>query len=183
MLYETHLTTDVDSNEVRVRGYKMIRCDSDSKHTGGVVVYINRTMKFYNMKIYKTDFAWVITFQVDNSHDKITIAAVYLSPSENKANIMIFLDLWFGKLCENESVLIEGDFNIDVGADSTYSRLLESEICCDNGIMQLDNNQARVTSIYIDLCITNVYSAKCMVSDDDQITDHKTLQIQMMVKC
>lgn len=44
LLNETHITSDIENNELKVRGYNIMRCDSDSRHTGGVVVYIKNNI-------------------------------------------------------------------------------------------------------------------------------------------
>lgn len=181
MLNETHLTDEVEDNEVRVRGFDLIRCDSDSNHTGGVVVYINKKIKYRNVKRIRTEFAWIVSFQMNIGSGIITIAAVYLSASVNKARIMNFMDEWCGEVCESESILIAGDFNIDVNKDSTYSQRIVN-LCADNGLIQLVNKPTRVTnmsSTIIDLCMTNIYGTKCSVSNEDQITDHKILEMQI----
>lgn len=39
---ETHLTNDVQDFEISCDGYQIIRCDSHSKRTGGVLIYIKK---------------------------------------------------------------------------------------------------------------------------------------------
>lgn len=39
-LTETHLTENVENQEISVDGYKIVRVDSDSRHTGGVVLHL-----------------------------------------------------------------------------------------------------------------------------------------------
>lgn len=65
LLNETHLTSDIENNEMKMRGYNIIRCDSETRHTGGVVVYIRNNIKFNTVKTYKTEFSWIISFRVN----------------------------------------------------------------------------------------------------------------------
>lgn len=181
MCNETHLTGDIDDNEMRVVGYNVVRCNSGSNRTGGVAVYIKKGIKFNMVRTYSTNFAWIVTFQINVGRGNMTIAAVYLSASESKAAIMNYMDLWCEEHCENDSVLIAGDFNIDMGVDSTYAQRMRN-LCCDNGLSQLVDRPSRVTgssSTTIDLCLTNIYGTKCIVSDENQISDHKILEIQI----
>lgn len=182
MCNETHLTEDINDNEIEISGYNVIRCNSGSSRTGGVVVFITKKMKFYSVKTCATNFAWIVSFQIDTGHRKVTIAAVYLSASENKSTIMNFMDSWCEEICENDSVLIAGDFNIDMSVDTPYAQRIRN-LSYDNGLAQLVDRPTRVTSTSattIDLCLTNIYGAKCTVSDDNQISDHKILKIQMV---
>lgn len=181
MCNETHLTEEINENEIKINDYNMIRCDSNSSRTGGVAVYINKKIKYSGAKIYATTFAWIVTFQVNVGHGNVIIAAVYLSASESKATIMNYMDLWCEEHCENSSILIVGDFNIDMASDSPYSQRIRN-LCCENGLLQLVDKPSRVTrmsSTTIDLCLTNIYGTKCTVSDENQISDHKILEIQM----
>lgn len=91
LLNETHLTLDIENNELKMSGYNIIRCDSDSRYTGGVVAYIENNIKFNVVKTYGTEFFWIITFQMSIGHGNITIAAVYISPSENKMSVMNYV--------------------------------------------------------------------------------------------
>lgn len=168
MLNETHLTDDIDGNEVKVNGYNVIRCDSDSSHTGGVVVYINKSIKFRNVESFRTKFSWIVAFQMNLGGRNVTIAAVYLSASESKAEILKNVDSGCEEHCEGKSIVIAGDFNIDMTTSSTYSQRIVS-LCADNGLDQLVNKPTRFTNVSsttIDLCLTIVYGTTCVVSDE-----------------
>lgn len=43
---ETCLTEKIDNTEIDMIGYKLIRCDSHSRHTGGVAIYIRENIMF-----------------------------------------------------------------------------------------------------------------------------------------
>lgn len=45
-LTETHVTSEIDDRELVLRNYKLIRCDSSIKHTGGIIVYIRDSIYF-----------------------------------------------------------------------------------------------------------------------------------------
>lgn len=96
--------------------------------------------------------------QVNAGYGNVMIAAVYLSASESKATIMNCMDLWCEEHCETNSILIAGDFNIDMASDSPYAQRIR-DLCCDNGLLQLVDKPSRVTrmsSTTIDLCLTNI---------------------------
>ena len=39
-LTETHITEEIGDNEVHINNYLTVRCDSHSRHTGGVMCYV-----------------------------------------------------------------------------------------------------------------------------------------------
>lgn len=51
MLSETHVTSDIDDAEIELTDYHVFRCDSASKKTGGVVLYV---YKFWQVTLIQT---------------------------------------------------------------------------------------------------------------------------------
>ncbi|KAG5888770.1 hypothetical protein JTB14_021513 [Gonioctena quinquepunctata] len=49
-LGEVRLTEEIGDNEIFIDGYQIIRVDSDSRHTGGVLVYLEQEVKILNTK-------------------------------------------------------------------------------------------------------------------------------------
>lgn len=50
IIVESHVT-DVDEDAlVGIKGYSSIRCDSDSVHTGGIVIYVNEEFSYEVVK-------------------------------------------------------------------------------------------------------------------------------------
>lgn len=45
-LSETHITEEIDDFEVYCTGNNLERCDSNSRHTGGVMVYVREDIRF-----------------------------------------------------------------------------------------------------------------------------------------
>lgn len=45
-LSETHTIAGMINKELEIEGYDLIRCDSDSTHTGGVAFYIIKECKY-----------------------------------------------------------------------------------------------------------------------------------------
>jgi len=45
-LSETRLTEDIKDTEVNVLGYSMIRCNAETRNTGGVVLYVKNDIKY-----------------------------------------------------------------------------------------------------------------------------------------
>lgn len=100
----------------------MISCFSHSNHTGGVIAYINKQIKFTNHSVLKQDFAWFLSFDMFVNSMPITISTVYLSSSENKSIILNELEKYCDNLSDGKSVIICGDFNVDMSKNTPYSR-------------------------------------------------------------
>lgn len=179
LLNETHVTEDVMDTEIKIRGYHLIRSNSHSTSTGGAVAYINDKLKFSNVKTESNDVAWLTMFDLTTKNSIVTIAGIYLSAETSKKRRV--LD-WFGSFCENNcennDIMITGDFNIDVSKSTEHSdRFIR--ICNDNGLKQLINTPTRVTSntsTIIDLCCTNIRHVVALQIDEDQISDHYQLK-------
>lgn len=112
------------------------------------------------------------------------VAGIYLSAkSELKRQTIDSFEKWYETIPTNKSVIICGDFNIDMIAYSTHSRRLNN-FCDDNGLKLLTVTPTRVTqdtATMIDLCFSNLSANKisCRVSIDNQISDHAILEIQI----
>jgi exonuclease III len=45
-LSETRVTKDIEDFEIDIDGYQCIRGDSSSRYTGGVIMYVKKTINF-----------------------------------------------------------------------------------------------------------------------------------------
>lgn len=183
MCSETHLTDDILDIEIKIKGYTILRTNSKSKRTGGVCVFVKKNFKIRNSKSNSTDFIWLHSFELYTSNnDIVKIISVYMSASANKKEILDYFDEWCEENCEHGSIIMSGDFNIDMRGDISYKdRLLN--ICGDIGLKQLVNGITRRTSTTattIDLCFSNLH-LDVSISDDDQISDHRNVEIILNV--
>lgn len=65
---ETHVTENVGDAEISIVGYNHVRCDSHSRHTGGVLIYIHKSVDF--KLIYNRSFnnnMWCIVIKTIKS--------------------------------------------------------------------------------------------------------------------
>jgi len=64
-LTESRLTEEIDDSEVSMLGYSIVRCDSDSRFTGGVTIYIRNDIRYEIMLIRKIEpNCWSIAIEV-----------------------------------------------------------------------------------------------------------------------
>lgn len=170
--------------EIKMENYRLERCDSHTRHTGGVAVYIQQCIDY--KVILNTCYSnniWCIVFQIKNCLLKGLYIVLYRSPS---SSVPLFLNV-FENLCQSyvdpsKMCVTMGDFNIDVSKISTYSKKL-SDIITDSGQQQIVDYYTRVTSssnTIIDLVITNTPSIKTNKSED-KISDHETIEVKLPV--
>lgn len=64
---ETCVTSQIDDHEISMKGDKLIRCDSHSRHYGGVSAHIKKNFKFDVIvnKVYDQSL-WVLNLKINN---------------------------------------------------------------------------------------------------------------------
>lgn len=184
ILNETHMTENCDTSDLNLRNYHVIHCNSYSKHTGGVSLYIKKSIKYSNVSVCQQQVAWYLSVEINISKIPTVIAGIYLSANnEHKQLVLDSFEEWFESVSSDKSIVVCGDFNINMLSDSTYSKRLKG-ICNDNGALLLTKGPTRIAEnsmTMIDLCISNYDKTKisCEVIEDDQISDHFMLDIKI----
>lgn len=184
MLTETHLTNEEDS-EIKLNGYEVIRCDSNSKHTGGVAVYIRNEWHYEVLKIEKCDSEfWWLVIKCRMKHVCYVIAIVYRSPSMVKKKFCQYFEQWIEELMEyNCEVIVAGDLNVNWAENDVNKLCLEQSIV-DNGCKQIVKEYTRITvntRTIIDWIVTNVVNVEVNVDHSLKISDHETICINLNV--
>lgn len=60
ILNETHVTEDLGDEEIAIGNYNLIRLDSNSRHTGGVICYVMKDVCFQAIdKIFLDLCTWI----------------------------------------------------------------------------------------------------------------------------
>lgn len=69
-LSETHLTENISDGEISIKNYNLFRCDSHSRHTGGVCIYIKNDWK---IKIIESsavnEIIWFLKIEIKKRKD------------------------------------------------------------------------------------------------------------------
>lgn len=180
MITESCVTQEINQSEITIKGYGMLRCDSHSRHTGGVAMYIKKGIKYTEIeKIVFNNNVWLLSTRISTGFSKGLHSVLYHSPSTSNAEFLAFLENWCDENVNNrEMVTICGDFNIDVSVDTVNSNKLKSIIVA-NGMKQIVNSYTRITKdsqTLIDLVLTNATNASVSVCDY-KVADHETLKI------
>lgn len=132
------MTDDCDISDLRIKDYIFVNCLSHSKHTGGVCAFIHNSVKYSNVSVIKENLAWYLSFEIYVNKLPIILAGIYLSASENKSQVLESFEQWHEQISENKTLVLCGDFNIDMSSDTTYSRRLKN-LCDDNGLKMFIN--------------------------------------------
>lgn len=183
---ETHLTDEVDDCEINLSGYEVIRCDSTSKHTGGVaIMYIRNNWQYEVLKRVVRDMEfWLCVIRCWLKNKSYVVAVVYRSPSMSKRTFCSYFDQWMEDLTEyNCEVIVAGDLNINWDANDTYKCLIEQSIV-DNGFKQVMNDYTRITKstkTIIDYVATNMVNVDVKVDTSLKISDHETIRVRINV--
>lgn len=180
-LSETHVTTDIIDNEIKIDEYKCIRCDSNSRHTGGVVMYIKEGIKFKLVKIVALVKTWFIAIQIEESN--LQISVIYNSPSQRINDFFNILDEFISlNLDYNCQQILVGDININV-ARNTKNVKEYYDLIKEHNLKQIVNEYTRFDaknniSTIIDHILTNNDKTSYEVNRIDKISDHYLVQIK-----
>lgn len=180
---ETCATTDILDSELNIAGYNLIRCDSHSRHTGGTLIYLKKSLKYVVIDSHNFDNnTWCLSIDVKSIFVKGIYTVIYHSPNTSHS---VFMDILV-QICHRcinllKTCLIVGDFNIDMSKNNTYTDKLQS-IAEQNSLKQIVNFYTRITlntNTQIDLVLTNDKQIKCHPLIEDKISDHETKQISL----
>lgn len=188
MLSETHVTEDIAETELYLKSYTAINCSSNSRHTGGVLFYLKKGLKYIVINSSTLSKAiWLLAIKVWINDFPWTLVVIYRSPNSQVSEFKIFFEQWCNEFLENENnILIAGDFNIDllkIGSEQTAI----SNLVTDQGLKQLVKEPTRITNnsrTLIDYVITNVDNNNVSVNIKQKykISDHETIKIEIKLK-
>lgn len=63
-LTETHLRENIGDQEISIKGYKTVRCDSHSTHTGGVLIYVKNRIKLTVTSNFSELGNWFLSIKI-----------------------------------------------------------------------------------------------------------------------
>lgn len=177
-LSETCVTGDIEDFELNCVGYNCERCDSTSRHTGGVLMYIRCDVKYSVVtNLNKSDNMWILTIKIKQRTLSGLYSVLYRSPSKSVKDFLSYFSVWGEEnLDYNESNVICGDFNIDILKESFYKSKMV-KVIHDLGLKQCVEEPTRITNLsktlidYV-LC-TNDLKTEVLV--DDAVADHSTI--------
>jgi len=118
-LTETHVTGHIEDHELQVKGYICVRGNSESTRTEGVLLYIDKMIKFEVKAIERCEGNWwTIIINIEESNCKGLIMVVYHSPNSSDAKFLDYMENRCNDKMLRQNVIIMGDFNIDLKVDN-----------------------------------------------------------------
>lgn len=182
---EARITEDIHDNEIHLKNYNTYRMNSNTKRTGGVVIYVRNDLIVKKVERLCVEMNyWLLALTVKINNWNGIVACVYRSPSCKGDQEKLFVDA-FIKWCDEhiditDNLLICGDFNINWLTNSTSKKKLY-ECLNDLNLIQIVDKPTRITentATLIDLCITNDKTFSIEIRSDLNISDHETLLIK-----
>lgn len=183
-LTETHLTDQIEEKEIYIEGYSIVRVDSNSRATGGVMCYFRKDVKYSDIRVFSVPYTfWIILCKATVSKKPFLLGCVYRSPSSSEH---VFLDFFRNFVSEHlvdqeNDVIILGDFNINVNKEETYSRQLK-RLLQDNSLKQIVKENTHIScngsESLIDLVIcNNTATVDCEVLKKPIFNKHSLIMI------
>lgn len=177
---ETHITRDIDETEILILDYNSTVCYSNSRHTGGTVIYVKGSLKYNQISSDSIEYNyWALWIAVQVQKEVLLVAAIYRSPNQGCTELLKYLEEKLADFFNNQKTVILGDLNIDLLKDYSdakkLSRILEAE-----GAKQIVTKPTRITNVsstLIDHIITNDFNAQEVPRDFPAITDHEIIGI------
>lgn len=180
---ETHVTENVGDAEIAIVGYNHVRCDSHSRHTGGVLIYIHKSVDF--KLIYNRSFnnnMWCIVIKTIKSTYNWQIGLLYHSPNTSDAEFIRYIEEVLEEcFSETNNNVFVGDFNINLNYQSTYANQITSTFATLDMVQMIDFN-TRITETAqtkIDLLFSNNNEIIVRNLKKHKISDHETILFKL----
>lgn len=183
VLTETHLTTEIEEQEIRLQDYDNYITYSNSTRTGGIIIYFKKAWKVTKIyeKMVESKF-WISAYTAKLNKTQFIIMGVYRSPSSRETEFCEAFEQAIEEVNENDSdLIVAGDFNIDWAKNGTYKYKLEAMLN-DNGLKQVVNEYTRITKhskTIIDYIISNNENIKVKTNSSNKISDHEAIDIKI----
>lgn len=185
-LAETHVTDSIFDHEIGIDGYRTINAVSHSRYTGGTIIYIREELqsKVFLKKSESQNMMWVTGVEVMIENERFLIFCLYHSPAASHAEFLAYLeDVFEEYCCKKGTLLIIGDYNIDMSKNSFYSEKLK-KLISQNGLYQSVSGFTRITnqsSTIIDLLVTNNKNLIPQIHQTPKISDHCIITVDLMI--
>lgn len=185
-LTETHLTENINDSEISLANYSTVRCDSTSRKTGGVVLYIKKNFQYRLLDKSSVPMKiWIVCVEIYYRELNETVAVVYRSPNSSEREFCDYFSDWLDKLLRTRiNIVIMGDFNINLLLNNTYAKAIREIFVCNN-VKQIVANPTRITSTsrsLIDLVIVPVESRTyAEVAPNLKVSDHESVVVKIPI--
>jgi hypothetical protein len=180
---EARVTNEINDAEIEISNYRVYRCDSFTRRTGGVIVYVQVRINCEIISSVNRGYSWFMALKVIQGYNKGIYGVLYKSPKEKDNIFLQYFEEWCDSIILTHRLnLIMGDFNINVKVkDKTCKELLE--LGKKYKLKQIIDKYTRETlnsKSIIDLVFTNIKEIKFFVDNVNLISDHNIIGINLL---
>lgn len=183
LLSESRTTEDIYDTELQLPQYNLVRCDSLSRHTGGVLLFVRNDISYseFNNYVLENNY-WCKVIKVKYMDSVWLIGSLYHSPSSSHSVFCNnFEDICDEIFCGNFRSIIVGDFNLNYLSNDYYCTKLKN-LLNTFGIKQHVTEFTRCTnnsSTIVDYVLTNFDNILVKVHEIPRITDHSVISVNL----
>lgn len=185
LLSESRTTPDIDDFELILSNYTAVRCDSSSRHTGGVLLYIRDDILFSVHREYVLEGQlWCKIIKVKYLGFDWQIGCLYRSPNFSTATFLDKLEnICEDVFCNSDNIrsILVGDFNLNYLSNEFYTKKIK-DLFNIYGITQNVKRSTRCTNTsntLIDFVLSNFDNINTCVHDEPKISDHSTISVNI----
>lgn len=80
-LSETRVTENIYDQEIEIKGYNTVRCNSHTRFTGGVLIYIKKRIEYEIISNIHSQGNWFLLIKTLKGFRSGNFAVIYHSPS------------------------------------------------------------------------------------------------------
>lgn len=181
---ETHIVQDMEPVEYQIEDYNCVVNYSNSKRTGGVIIYVHKDIRFKIIQNISVDWKyWITLISVKIVKTKFNIAVIYRGHKGTKTNFINVAENFFEQCQQLKDVtIIMGDINIDYKDDHDFYNKKMRECIESAGLKQIIEDYTRVTltsNSLIDYIMTNNFKLREVKPRFPKISDHDILTLKL----
>ena len=184
LLSETRTVENMTDAELDIEGYNIFRCDSHNRHTGGVAVYIRKSISAFAVNSSKCNFVWSLSIKISKGFLNDVFSVIYRGHDSH----IRFLESRLEEICDDaversSGIHILGDFNVNF-TNKPQSKSIVS-VARLFGLHQKIASPTRVTSntsTLIDWYLTNSNELAVNVYDNFNISDHNFVAVNLFAQ-
>ena len=179
-LSETHVTTSLGIGQFGIKNYNLVSCFSSSRHTGGIMAYISKNVKYKVILNEEYEQIWILCIYVKDGLPIGNYCGVYRSPSGSISNFTNLLEnKWIDVVIKRRTAnVLVGDFNINWldGAKCSQLKNLTESYGLNQYVME-PTRFSRTSTSLIDLVFSNSQT-HCFTDYKHKISDHETILVK-----
>ena len=169
-------------------GYTTLVCYSNSRHTGGTVMYIRNVANWTVISNDAIDYTfWMLSVKIECKGQRFMVGTFYRSPNSNCNEFLRYLEEKLSDdLIHQQTTVFLGDLNIEWKNSESSDVKKTRKIITDSGFKQIVDKDTRVTktsSSLIDYIITNDFNMIEVPRNFPKLSDHEIIGVNIPFHC